>query len=112
MINRGVHQASHVKTQARACLVWILPEKLHMLVYPSGLDLSGSHLLVLTARIRERRRAIGSRWRRLSAGRQALLALAHLRNGHPYAQLAAALGIAIRRQDHLGGVIHAYRHAA
>ncbi|WP_432044334.1 IS5 family transposase [Streptomyces cadmiisoli] len=64
-----------------------------MLVYPSGLDLSSSHLRFLTARIRERRRAIGSRWRRLSAGRQALLALAHLRNGHPYAQLAAGFGI-------------------
>lgn len=64
-----------------------------MLVYPSGLDLSSSHLRFLTARLRERRRAIGSRWRRLSAGRQALLALAHLRNGHPYAQLAAGFGI-------------------
>ncbi|MGP3979004.1 IS5 family transposase [Streptomyces sp. 8N114] len=64
-----------------------------MLVYPSGLDLSSSHLRVLTARIRDRRREIGSRWRRLSAGRQALLTLAHLRNGHPYAQLAAGFGI-------------------
>ena len=64
-----------------------------MFVYPSGLDLSSSHLRFLTARLRERRRAIGSRWRRLSAGRQALLALAHLRNGHPYAQLAAGFGI-------------------
>ncbi|MGW2641886.1 IS5 family transposase [Streptomyces sp. NPDC001348] len=64
-----------------------------MLVYPSGLDLSSSHLRFLTARLRERRRAIGSRWRRLSADRQALLTLAHLRNGHPYAQLAAGFGI-------------------
>ena len=52
-----------------------------MPIYPSRLDLSSSHLRFLTARIRERRRAIGSRWRRLSAGRQALLTLAHLRNG-------------------------------
>lgn len=64
-----------------------------MLVYPSRLDLSSSHLRFLTARLRERRRAIGSRWRRLSAGRQAMLVLAHLRNGHPYAQLAAGFGI-------------------
>ncbi|MFE3168960.1 transposase family protein [Streptomyces sp. NPDC059224] len=64
-----------------------------MLVNPPGLDLSSSHLRLLTARIRERRRAIGSRWRRLSAGRQALLTLAHLRNAHPYAQLAAGFGI-------------------
>ncbi|MEW1632183.1 IS5 family transposase [Streptomyces sp. NPDC089173] len=74
-----------------------------MLVYPSGLDLSSSHLRFLTARIRERRRAIGSRWRRLSAGRQALLTLAHLRNGHPYAQLAAEFGI---------GTTTAYRYIA
>ncbi|MER6678240.1 transposase family protein [Streptomyces sp. NPDC000983] len=64
-----------------------------MLVYPSGLDLSSSHLRFLTARLRERRRAIGSRWRRLNAGQQALLALAHLRHDHPYAQLAAGFGI-------------------
>lgn len=64
-----------------------------MLVYPSGLDLSTSHLRVLAALLREHRRAIGSRWRRLSTGRQALLVLAHLRNGHPYAQLAAGFGV-------------------
>ena len=34
-----------------------------------------------------------SRRRRLSPGRQALLTLAHLRNGHPYAQLAAGFGV-------------------
>jgi hypothetical protein len=64
-----------------------------MLVYPSGLDLSSSHLRFLTTLIRNRRRAIGSRWRRLNAGRQALLSLAHLRNRHPYAQLAAGFSI-------------------
>ncbi|NEC11540.1 transposase, partial [Streptomyces sp. SID8014] len=32
-------------------------------------------------------------WRRLGAGRQALLALAHLRVGHTYAQLAAGFGV-------------------
>ncbi|MFJ1838949.1 IS5 family transposase [Streptomyces sp. NPDC088175] len=64
-----------------------------MLVYPSGLDLSSSALRFLTAHLREHRRALGTRWRRLSAGRQALLALAHLRNGHPYAQLAAGFGV-------------------
>lgn len=64
-----------------------------MLVYPSGLDLSSSHLRFLAARLREHRRRIGSRWRRLPAGRQALLALAHLRNGPTYAQLAAGFGI-------------------
>ncbi|MEX3099814.1 IS5 family transposase [Streptomyces sp. ST1015] len=64
-----------------------------MLVYPSGADVSGSALRFLATRLRERRRAVGTRWRRLNAGRQALLTLAHLRNGQPYAQLAAGFGI-------------------
>lgn len=64
-----------------------------MLVYPSGLDLSSSALRFLTVGLREHRHVLGTRWRRLSAGRQALLALSHLRNGHPYAQLAAGFGI-------------------
>ncbi|GGL16957.1 hypothetical protein GCM10010094_92250 [Streptomyces flaveus] len=49
-----------------------------MLVYLSGLDLSSSALRFLTTRLREHRRVLGTRWRRLSAGRQALLTLAHL----------------------------------
>ncbi|MGW0881556.1 helix-turn-helix domain-containing protein, partial [Streptomyces sp. NPDC002671] len=64
-----------------------------MLVYPSGVDVSSSALRFLAQRLRERRRLIGTRWRRLSAGRQALLTLAHLRNGQTYAQLAAGFGI-------------------
>jgi len=64
-----------------------------MLVYPSGVDVSSSALRFLAARLREHRRALGTRWRRLSPGRQALLALAHLRNGQPYAQLAAGFRI-------------------
>jgi hypothetical protein len=64
-----------------------------VLVYPSGVDVSSSALRFLAARLRERRRALGTRWRRLNAGRQALLTLAHLRNGQPYAQLAAGFGI-------------------
>jgi hypothetical protein len=44
-----------------------------------------------------------TRWRRLSPGRQALLTLAHLRNGHPYARLAAGFGI---------GTTTAYRYIA
>lgn len=64
-----------------------------MLVYPSGVDVSSSALRFLAARLREHRRAPGTRWRRLNAGRQALLTLAYLRNGQPYAQLAAGFGI-------------------
>ncbi|WP_225803072.1 transposase family protein [Streptomyces sp. NK15101] len=47
-----------------------------MLVHPSGVDVSSSTLRFLTQQLRRHRRAIGSRWRRLSAGRQALLTLA------------------------------------
>jgi hypothetical protein len=64
-----------------------------VLVYPCGVDVSSSTLRFLTARLREHRKALGTRWRRLTAGRQALLTLAHLRNGHPYAQLAAGFGV-------------------
>ncbi len=64
-----------------------------MLVYPSGVDVSSSALRFLTQELRRHRRTIGSRWRRLSAGRQALLTLAHLRVGHTYAQFAAGFGV-------------------
>jgi DDE superfamily endonuclease len=68
-------------------------QRFHVLVYPCGLDLSSRTLSFLADRLREHRRRIGSRWRRLAAGQQALLALAHLRNGTTYAQLAAGFGI-------------------
>ncbi|MFF6855602.1 IS5 family transposase [Streptomyces bacillaris] len=64
-----------------------------MLVYPSGIDVSSSALRFLSAQLRAHRRRRGTRWRRLSADRQALLALAHLRCGHTYAQLAAGFGV-------------------
>ena len=70
-----------------------LHQRLRVLAYPSGVDVSSSALRFLSAKLRQRRQEIGTRWRRLSAGRQALLTLAHLRNGHPYAQLAAGFGI-------------------
>lgn len=47
-----------------------------MLVHPSGVDVPGSALRFLAARLRERRRALGIPWRRLGAGRTALLTLA------------------------------------
>lgn len=66
-----------------------------MLVYPAGIDLSNSTLRRVTRLITEHRRAIGSRWRRLPAARQALLVLAHLRCGDTYAQLAAGFRVGI-----------------
>ncbi|MFC9288869.1 transposase family protein [Streptomyces sp. NPDC057052] len=74
-----------------------------MLVYPSGVDVSSSALRFLTQQLRRHRRTIGSRWRRLSAGRQALLTLARLRVGHTYAQLASGFGV---------GTTTAYRYVA
>ncbi|WP_328825829.1 transposase family protein [Streptomyces sp. NBC_00252] len=66
-----------------------------MLVYPSAIDLSTVHLRHLSRVLAARRREIGSRWRRLTPRRQALLALAHLRSGDTYAQLAVGFGIGI-----------------
>ncbi|CAL9330493.1 hypothetical protein SUDANB1_00057 [Streptomyces sp. enrichment culture] len=66
-----------------------------MLVYPSGIDLSSSTLRHLARLPSARRLERRTRWRRLTAGRHALLVLAHLRCGHTYAQLAAGFGIGI-----------------
>jgi hypothetical protein len=53
-----------------------------------------SRTLTFTAGvIRRHRRQIGSPWRKLSAGQQAVLALAYLRKGETFAELAAGLGI-------------------
>lgn len=72
-----------------------------MLSYPSAIDLSSSTLQFLATRLRRHRAAIGSRWRKLPPERQALLVLAHLRNGDTYARLAAGFGV---------GVATAYRY--
>ncbi|EST21154.1 hypothetical protein N566_27665, partial [Streptomycetaceae bacterium MP113-05] len=74
-----------------------------VLVYPSGIDVSTSALRYLSTRLRTRRRERGTRWRRLNAGRQALLVIAHLRSGHTSAQLAAGFGV---------GTATAYRYIA
>ena len=64
-------------------------------VYSSSMDLSSRTLRFLTGQLAARRKEIGTRWRRLPAGRQALLALAHLRCGDTYSQLATGFGIGI-----------------
>lgn len=66
-----------------------------MLVYSSGVGLSSRTLQRLSGLLAGHRRRIGSRWRRLTCGRQALLVLAHLRCGDTYARLAAAFRIGI-----------------
>ena len=64
-----------------------------MLSYPAAIPLSNRTLNHLADLIRGRCNARRCRWRRLDPGRQALLALAHLRNGVTYARLAAGFEI-------------------
>ena len=66
-----------------------------MLSYPATIPLSSRTLRHLTERLRGHRRQRRSRWRRLGPGRQALLTLAHLRNGDTYTRLAAGFGIGV-----------------
>jgi DDE superfamily endonuclease/Helix-turn-helix of DDE superfamily endonuclease len=64
-----------------------------MLLYPAALPLSHQTLSYVTGIIRRHRARIGSPWRKLSPGRQALLVLAYLRKGETFAELAAGFGI-------------------
>ena len=66
-----------------------------MLSYPATIPLSSRTLNHLAERIRGHRQQRRSRWRRLEPGRQALLALAHLRNGDTYTRLAAGFEIGV-----------------
>ncbi|MER5333771.1 transposase family protein [Micromonospora sp. NPDC002717] len=66
-----------------------------MLSYPSTISLSSRTLNHLADRIRSRRKQHRSRWRRLDPGRQALLVLAHLRNGDTYTRLAAGFAVGV-----------------
>jgi hypothetical protein len=63
--------------------------------YPGTLSLSRAHLTRLADLLRGHRARIGSRWRRLAPGRQALLVLAHLRNGDTYTRLAEGLRLGL-----------------
>jgi hypothetical protein len=65
-----------------------------MLPYPATIPLSSRTLNHLADRIRSHRQR-KSRWRRLKPGRQALLALAHLRDGDTYTRLAAGFEIGV-----------------
>src|SRR5271157_1368338 len=64
-----------------------------MLFYPAALPLSRQTLDYTAGIIRRYRRKIGSCWRKLNPGRQALLVLAYLRKGETFAELAAGFGI-------------------
>jgi hypothetical protein len=64
-----------------------------MLFYRAALPLSRATLTYLAGVVRRHRRQIGSAWRKLNPGQQALLVLVHLRNGETFAGLAAGFGI-------------------
>jgi hypothetical protein len=64
-----------------------------VLSYPSGMTMSSHALRLVADTLRCSRRKLGTRWRKLSAGRQALLAVAYLRKGETYADLACGFKI-------------------
>src|SRR5437764_1381012 len=66
-----------------------------LLSYPAAIPLSNRTLVELADLLRHQRHQRRSRWRRLGPGRQALLVLAHLRNGDTYARLAAGFAVAL-----------------
>jgi hypothetical protein len=60
---------------------------------PAALPLSSQALTYVAGVIGRHRRQLGSCWRRLNPGRQALLVLAYLRKGETFAELAAGFGV-------------------
>src|SRR6202011_6266824 len=64
-----------------------------MLFYRAALPLSRKTLTFVSGIIRRHRASIGSPWRKLNPGQQALLVLAYLRKGETFAELAAGFGV-------------------
>ena len=64
-----------------------------MLSYRAALPLSRKTLNYVAGIIRGRLKAIGSRWRKLNPGQEALLVLVYLRKGETFADLAAGFGV-------------------
>jgi hypothetical protein len=64
-----------------------------VLFYRAALPLSSKTLNFVAGVIRRHRRAIGSLWRKLNPGQQALLILVYLRKGETFADLAAGFGV-------------------
>src|SRR4029450_8261864 len=57
------------------------------------MSVSTRALTVVSDLLRQHRNERATRWRKLSAGRQALLVVAYLRKGETYAELACGFGI-------------------
>ena len=64
-----------------------------MLFYRAALPLSSRTLNFTAAVVRRHLKAIGSRWRKLNPGQEALLVLAYLRKGETFDELAAGFGV-------------------
>ncbi|MFI6297621.1 transposase family protein [Nonomuraea sp. NPDC050790] len=64
-----------------------------MLFYRAAVDLSRSTLNYVAGLIRRHRQAIGSAWRLLNPGQQALLVLVYLRKGETFDELGAGFGV-------------------
>src|SRR5687768_5502477 len=70
-------------------------QELPVETYRVHLDASSRTLRWLGDRIRRHRHALGGTGHRLSAGRQAVLALAWLRTNHTFAELAGDFGVGL-----------------
>lgn len=64
-----------------------------MLFYRAALPLSHQTLTFVSGLVRAHRRELGSPWRALTAGEQALLVLVYLRKGEPFAEVGAGFGV-------------------
>ena len=66
-----------------------------MLSYPSGMTVSTRALTMLADALRQRRKQLRTRRRRLDAGNQALLVVAYLRKGETCTDLACGFAVGI-----------------
>jgi hypothetical protein len=64
-----------------------------MLFYPAALPLSRQTLTFVSGLVRSHRRELGSPWRALNPGQQALLVLVYLRKGEPFAEVGSGFGV-------------------
>jgi Helix-turn-helix of DDE superfamily endonuclease len=77
----------------RTVMIRIFRRGASMLSYPAALPLWRPTLTYVAGIVRRHRQQIGSCWRKLAPGQQALLVLAYLRKGETFAELAAGFGI-------------------
>ena len=79
----------------RLVVAWWKQRRLRRRARALRLPLSRKTLNYTAGIIRRHRKSIGSLWRKLNPGQQALLVLAYLRRGDTFAELAAGFGIGV-----------------